>query len=415
MGEKVNSMNNINNDQVNSNLKAIGLYIFGGSQTIGHLNVGWHINDILEMTEDMTEYNAYHFTKNYPNINIRKPSEWSQNDFLDTLKENKYKLLFANNPCSGLSSINKNAKVDQPINSRFFEVFNVINHIEPETFLIENAPTLVTIGTPILQQMIKLLSSKYKFTIIRDMAGNHGVAMRRMRTFVIGWKKDIFNNRIPLINMNLEDKKTMLNVIGEINDNTLNATDDNYNIYDNIKYLYPLIEYNSTILRTCCRHFNNIKDKLTKSQLTAVNTMLEKERTNSNAWDKSPFKPGLDKQSPSLTSLTRLIHPVENRNLYIREYARIMGYPDDFEFYPNECKCPTIQCIAQGVPVKFIEYISKEIKRCLENDYNYIEDENIDVVYQHHTQKRYFKFTKNEFYDLHKLNDVNENFIKLTI
>ena len=38
-----------------------------------------------------------------------------------------------------------------------------------------------------------------------------------------------------------------------------------------------------------------------------------------------------------------------------------MGYPENFVFYPNECKTHPVQCIAQGVPVNFIRYISKEI------------------------------------------------------
>mgnify|MGYP003301826923 CR=1 FL=1 len=49
-----------------------------------------------------------------------------------------------------------------------------------------------------------------------------------------------------------------------------------------------------------------------------------------------------------------------------------MGYPDDFIFYPNECKCSTIQCLAQGVPVNFIKYISKEISDL--SDYEKIKD-----------------------------------------
>ena len=42
-------------------MKAIGMYIFGGSQTIGHLLEGWKIDTILEMTDNMIENNAYHF------------------------------------------------------------------------------------------------------------------------------------------------------------------------------------------------------------------------------------------------------------------------------------------------------------------------------------------------------------------
>ena len=403
---------------MNDDFTACGMYVFCGSQSIAHLNCGWNVKEILEMTEDMTEYNAYHFKKNYPNIPIYKPSEWSQNSFLNTLKGKQYKLLYANNPCSGLSSINKNANVNQPINNRFFEVFNVIDKIEPESFLIENAPTLVTIGTPILHKMVDLLSNKYKFTIIRDMAGNHGVAMKRLRTMIIGWNKKSFNNRIPLIHMNIEPKVALKDVLGTIDNNALNADDENYNLFNNVSELYKNIPYGKTILYECCKEFDTIKDKLTSTQLKSVTTLKNKLDNNLHGWDKSPFKPDPNKQAPSITSLTRLIHPIENRNLYIREYARIMGYPDDFKFYEksndeDSCKCSSIQCIAQGVPVKFIEWISKEIKRCFENNYKIIGEENIDVVFQQHTYKRCFKFTKDEFFNTSILNNVNKDYIPL--
>ena len=145
-------------NETDSKLKAIGVYIFGGSQSIAHLQCGWNVTHIFEMTEDMTEYNAYHFTKNYPNIPVLKPSEWNNKSYLNKLKYEEYDLLFANNPCSGLSLINRNANSEQPVNNRFFEVFDVIKQITPKTFLIENAPTLVTIGTPILKQMVNILT-----------------------------------------------------------------------------------------------------------------------------------------------------------------------------------------------------------------------------------------------------------------
>lgn len=113
-----------------------------------------------------------------------------------------------------------------------------------------------------------------------------------------------------------------------------------------------------------------------------------------------------------MTSLAQYIHPTEDRELYIREYARIMGYPDDFVFYPNECKCRTIQCLAQGVPVNFIKYISNEIIRCLTNDYKYIDDENIYVNFQNHSKKIGYSYTLNDFYQISNLvhADTNNNF-----
>ena len=394
--------------------KSIGMFIFGGSQTCGYLNTGWNVDKVLEMTEDMLENNSYHFIKNYPNIPVLKPSEWTQNDFLRILKNEQYDLLYTNNPCSGLSSINKNANVNQPINNKFFEVFNVINYIKPKTFLIENAPTLVTIGTPILKEMVNKLNKDYKFTIIRDLAGNHGVAMQRMRTLVIGWNREYFNNKLPIVNMNIQPITTVKDVLGEITEITKNNEYDSNRKFTNLIKFYSLISPNNTVLKMCCDNYNLVKNDLNKHQLKSVTTMIEKQKINGHSWDKSPFRLSLDKRAPSLTSLSQFIHPIENRDLYIREYARIMGYPEDFIFYPNECKCSTIQCIAQGVPVKFIEYISKEIKDKFENNYQYIEDDTIDIVYQVHTHKKYFKFKSSDFLSIYNnLNDINENGIVL--
>ena len=59
-------------------MKAIGMHIFCGSQTIGHLLEGWKIDTVLEISEDMPNQNAYHFIKNYPKISVKKPSEYTK-------------------------------------------------------------------------------------------------------------------------------------------------------------------------------------------------------------------------------------------------------------------------------------------------------------------------------------------------
>lgn len=133
----------------------------------------------------MAQTNAFHFVRNYA-IPIIPPSEWEYHDsYLNSLTD-KYDLLFANPPCSGLSSINRNARVDNKVNEHIYEVASAINVIAPKAFLIENAPTLVTRGLPILKDIQKILSKQYRITIITDLAGNHNVPMYRKRTLVVG-------------------------------------------------------------------------------------------------------------------------------------------------------------------------------------------------------------------------------------
>jgi len=395
--------------------KSLGVFIFGGSQTIGHLQSGWTVDKILEMTDDMTDYNAHHFAKNYSNIKVIKPSQWQDNIYKAALRENKYDLFFANNPCSGLSRINKNPGTHQPINSKFYEVFDLINWIEPKTFLIENAPGLSTIGTAILHDMVNILDEKYLFTIIRDEAGNHNVPMKRPRTLLIGWNKKIFKG-IPLLQMNKQPMTKVGDVLQGLSNDSNNMEYDekhHHRVYTDLIPYYDKVDTDMSILMSIVRDFDFWKDKISPTLLKRVQTIQNKLADNKGYWDKSPSRVNPNKRCGSITSITQYIHPTEHRDFYIREYARLMGYPDDFIFYPEECQCSSVQCIAQGVPVNFIKYISAEIKEALEGHRDILND--CDLIFQQHIREKYNKLTKNQFLLIDSLNENKEKAYDLVV
>lgn len=340
-------------------MNAIGMYIFSGSQTIGHILEGWEVDKVLEMTEDMDQTNAYHFVRNY-SIPIIKPSEWKNEEYLSKLV-NKYDLLFANPPCSGLSSINRNAKVENDINKHIYEVADVISIIKPKTFLIENAPTLIRLGLPILKDIQQKLKDDYRICIISDLAGNHNVPMHRRRTLVVGFSRSEFK-KLPIV----ESDKHKIFTVGDsfrglsyLADNmTYVSINDHYNF----SRFYSLVKPDETVVKALCYADDSIKSKLTEEELDLVNRSKVKYDKGGSVWDKSPLRLNLNSRAPSITSVNRYIHPLYNRDLYIREYARLMGYPDDYKFFSGG-KVSEIQCIAQGVPVNFIRYISSQIKK----------------------------------------------------
>ena len=383
-------------------MRAIGMYIFGGSQTIGHLQSGWEVNTILEMTDTMLDKNAYHFHKNYPNIDIKLPKDYENNkEYLDSLRQQNYDLLFSNPPCSGLSSINRNANVNNPINNNIYKVTDMIDTIQPKTFLIENAPTLTTLGFSILKHVCKQLNDSYYILIINDLAGNHGVAMNRRRTLIVGFNKKYFKG-VPIIN----NECISLTV-----KDVLNAVDYTYNKEFDSKVDTSLFMYYNQVLANHSLYnslANNLNDLSIIDSNTArsVQAIKDKLSNNERIWDKSPWRPKEDGKFPSMTSLTRIIHPTENRDLYIREYAAIMGYPNNFIFYTNECKTPTIQCIAQGVPVNFIKYISKEIMRSFHCT-NFYDG---DIIYINQTNPKNLKIAS--YQSIEEFCDANSIFYK---
>lgn len=393
-----------------SNLKAIGCFIFGGSASIGVMESGFHLDRVLEMTDTMLEENAYHFHKNFEKIPIILPSEWQNNGYLNELKKEDYDILISNCPCSSLSQLNRNASLDGEKNAEFYRVFNAIRTLQPKSFFIENAHTLIKLGYPILKDMINLLKNEYKFSIIRDYAGAHDVPMKRMRTLVVGWRKDMFDGQIPLLHMNLKKATTAKDVIGDLYEYELN----NENIHNHIliedKIWSPTEKYFNYVKpdRSCLLSFidnwNILREEFKglecNNEIVKAKQKIEAEK---RIWDKTPWRVGENSICPSMTSVTRIIHPIHNRTFTIREYARLMGYPDDFVFYP-ECKTPIITAIAQGVPKNFVKYITSEIKEALLKNRELVKDsEDKMVVFQHHTHHVYKSFTLDEINNLEKL------------
>ena len=357
-------------------MEALGMYIFGGSQALGHMKAGWNVDRILEISDEMLEQNSYHFIRNYPNIPVVKLSEWNNDEYIESLK-GKYDLLFGNPPCSGLSSINRNANVNNDINKHIYEVADMIYKIEPKSFLIENAPTLIARGLPILKDISNKLRNKYRITIITDLAGNHNVPMFRKRTLVVGWNRNYFES-MPIINCIVNNDYTVGKALSGLTGDSPDMVKIDLNDKYDFSRFYSLVKPGDPVVKTLCENYESIKDKLSEDEKVLVLRTKEKYDKGGSVWDKSPLRLDLNGRAPSITSVNRYIHPTENRDIYVRECARLMGYPDSFKFY-NGSKVSTIQCVAQGVPVNFIEYISSEIMSQFKNKVYYKED--CDIMY----------------------------------
>lgn len=329
------------------------------------MNAGFAVDTVLEMTEDMCENNAYHFVKNYPDIKVLKPSEWQTMSFSDI------DVLCANPPCSGLSAINRNANIGNDVNKHIYEVVDQCLKIKPKVLFIENAPTLTNLGLPILKDLCTKLNNDYRVLIINDLAKNHNVAMHRRRTFFIAFRRDVFNG-IPNIEANCQSPVSLLDVIKD-NNSSFNNNLDEDRLYPSFERYYNLVQPGESILTALARE---LPDDLNEAERRVVTSFKDRQSKKDSIWDKTAYRP--KDLAPSMTSLAQIIHPIENRDLTIREYAKLMGYPDSFEFFDGG-HTKLIQCMAQGVPVKFIEYIASEIKDALDGNKSLAY--NVDVLY----------------------------------
>ena len=393
-----------------SNYTAVNAFIFAGSFSIGVMKAGFNLKKVLEIADNQPETNAFYFIKNYPNIPVILPKEWENDEYLLNLRKENIDLMCCNCPCSSLSTINRNASVKGKNNIHFYRLFNIFEKMQPKVFVIENAPTLIKLGKPILNDLVNKLNHLYKFTIIHDKAGNHGVAMERMRTMVIGWRKDVFENQ-PLINMNKKKPITTKDLLSDIYENTVN---DHPSLkYDEISSLYKYGIPGKPIITSICRHYlqmqegdndqiseeiyNKIHGTKFQHEFDKINGQL---KAGKNLWDKSPFKPFENGKFPSFSSVQEYLHPKQNRTLNIKELQRLMNYPDEYDFTDpeNKCKIPVCQAMAQGVPANFGNWIAEQVHLALENKLNTLKD--TEIIFQDHIKEQYITISKNEFESL---------------
>lgn len=385
----------------NGKLKALGMFVFAGSASIGLMNTGlFEVDKIIEISDEMLEQNAKHFIHNYPNIPVVPPSVWLNEE----VQEGEYDILYGNCPCSGLSSLTRTRSVDNKANVHFYRMFDEIQRRKPKTFLIENSNNLISLGFPILRSMVNQLKEDYTFTIVRDKAANHGVAMQRTRTFVIGWRKDLFDGKIPLLHVNKKNKTFAKNVIEKYENYELGTNEitchtlvpDRNDIQ--LEKFFKDVPHGCSIREHICRYWDNYVGELDEKTVKSFSTMLRKFNNGQSYWDKSPRRVHYLSTFPSMSSVANFIHPNLDRPLTIREYAAIMNYPDDFEFV-EDAKVPVVQAISQGVPANFFGYIANEVGQALLGNRLLIDLKDNTLVYQNHI---------NNMYRLYNLEEIEE-------
>ena len=276
-----------------SGLKAVNAFIFAGSFSLGTMEAGFDLQKVLEISDSQLHENAFFFSKNVEDVPVVLPNNWENDTYLASLDKENIDLMCCNCPCSSLSQINRNASIDGKNNVHFYRLFNIFKNAKPKVFIIENAPTLIKLGYPILKDMISKLASDYKFTVVRDYAGNHAVPMSRQRTLVFGWRNDVFKN-IPIVKQDLHARTTVKDTLNDIIDDT---TDDfksttSNDIKDLYKYAIPGYSLMSGLAIRWLKDENGfckmLESRLEDSHhLREVKRIAGKMSSKKNCWDKS--------------------------------------------------------------------------------------------------------------------------------
>jgi DNA (cytosine-5)-methyltransferase 1 len=248
-------------------------------------------------------------------------------------------LLTGGVPCQSFSQAGLRKGLDDPRGDLMIKFIDILHLIKPKLFMIENVKGLLTHdeGKTILKIIEMLGNELYNISYKCLDASKYGVPQKRERVFIVGVRKDI---AIPFEFPNeCETKKVLKDVLLDVP------------LSDGAKYKEEKIRLFKMIPQGGC--WVNLPETLQKEYL-------------GNSYYSGGGKRGilyrLSMEKPSLTLLcspsqkqTERCHPLEERPLTMREYARIQTFDDNYEFIGSLTS--QYKQIGNAVPV--------ELARCM--------------------------------------------------
>jgi DNA (cytosine-5)-methyltransferase 1 len=261
---------------------------------------------------------------------------------------NKVDLLTGGVPCQSFSQAGLRKGLDDPRGDLMMKFIEILNLVKPKLFMIENVKGLLTHDDgKTIEKILDALNNNKLYNISYKCldASKYNVPQKRERVFIVGVLKTITNtfefpNESPT-------KKLLKDVL--------------YNVpYSNgAKYNEDKIRLFKMIPQGGC--WINLPDNLQKEYL-------------GNSYNSGGGKRGilyrLSMEKPSLTLLctpsqkqTERCHPLEERPLTLREYARIQTFDDSYEFIGTLNS--QYKQIGNAVPVELAKYMGEALIKLL--------------------------------------------------
>jgi DNA (cytosine-5)-methyltransferase 1 len=260
----------------------------------------------------------------------------------------KVDLLTGGVPCQSFSQAGLRKGLDDPRGNLMIKFNEILNLIKPKIFMIENVKGLLTHDDgKTIKKIIEALNQNNLYNISYKCldASKYNVPQKRERVFIVGVLKSI--NRSFEFPVESSTKKVLKNVL-------YNVPHSNCAKYNEEKQkLFKLIPQGGCWV--------DLPEKLQKEYL-------------GNSYNSGGGKRGilyrLSMEKPSLTLLctpsqkqTERCHPLEERPLTIREYARIQTFDDSYEFIGSLNS--QYKQIGNAVPVELAKYMGDSLLKLL--------------------------------------------------
>jgi DNA (cytosine-5)-methyltransferase 1 len=280
--------------------------------------------------------------RNHPDTNVICSS---MSDIDYTPYVDKVDILTGGVPCQSFSQAGLRKGLDDPRGDLMMKFIEIVRTVRPRVFMIENVKGLVTHeqGNTLHQIITKMREGNvYDIQYKCLDASKYNVPQKRERVFIVGIHKTI--NDTFQFPVESDVVRTLRDVL------------QNVPLSSGAKYPQSKIELFKMIPQGGC--WVNLPEELQKKY-------LGKSYYSGGGKRGILYRLSLDK--PSLTLLcspsqkqTERCHPLEERPLTVREYARIQTFSDDYEFVGSVSS--QYKQIGNAVPVELAYKMAMAIR-----------------------------------------------------
>jgi len=306
-GDKVNwiDISKVWNHPGKSKMTFVDLFCGAGGLSKGFEMAGLEGICGLDWFDEACQTYNRNFDHPFINGDIKSPE--NKKKFYDTVKKQlngrKLNIVAGGFPCQGFSMAG-NRIVDDPRNSLYKELIEIVKELQPDFVICENVKGLRTMLNGLVEKKIiaDFNAIGYDMNVTTLCAANYYTPQKRERVIFIGNKKGLTNYH-PKPILSPKDYITTGQAIGDL---VNHPTDPEFN-------------HVPTVHR---------EDMAKRIMETPEGASLYK--GYSDAWKKCPW------DSPSCTIKENHggvnLHPKLPRVLTAREMARLQSFPDDFIF-----------------------------------------------------------------------------------
>ncbi|MFW9903157.1 MAG: DNA cytosine methyltransferase [Candidatus Thorarchaeota archaeon] len=286
-------------------MRILDLFCGCGGFALGFLLANPQFKISLAIDKDFRAIHTYTHNLKVKKSLIGDIRDIHSNEIFDLLNQKNPDIVIASPPCEPFSIANpnrQNSTYNQLYKDKFgrlvLETIRIIINLEPTVFLIENVPQLASIE---LRELIRyeFSRSKYKsihFNILES--ANFGVPSYRKRVFI---------------------SNLVLNSI----------TDSSYVSVD--EAIYSLPNPNGEVLN---HEFVPVSPRIARRIVkTPPGGAIVYFKGSKKGTFRNFIRLRSNQPSPTVMGKSRFIHPYDQRLCTVREHARLMSFPDDFQFY----------------------------------------------------------------------------------